>query len=238
MDIHKNARLTPHSRAELVRRVLDEGQTQTAVAAAFAISTRTVCKWIERFQAEGAAGLSDCSSRPHRLRRPTAPAAIERIEALRRQRWTGAQIAVEVGVSPATVSRGLRRLGLNKLKALEPVEPVRRYERERPGELIHIDIKKLGRFTQVGYRITGDRTDQSDHRGVGWPLAHLRPAFARACRPEASAVSLAKAVLFLTRTRACTGAAAATASAQRRRAHLFTGPSCRPTSGSRRSSSR
>jgi transposase InsO family protein len=99
---------------------------------------------------------------------------VERIEALRRQRWTGLRIAVEVGVSPATVSRVRRRLGLNKLNALEPAEPIRRYQRERPGELIHIDIKRLGRFTRVGHRITGDRTGQSRTRGVGWARLHRR----------------------------------------------------------------
>ena len=94
--------------------------------------------------------------------------------ALRRQRWTGKQIAAEVGVSPATVSRVLRRLGLNRLSALEPAEPVRRYEREHPGELIHIDIKKLGRFDRIGHRITGDRTGQSNSRAaVGWEFVHV-----------------------------------------------------------------
>jgi hypothetical protein len=90
-----------------------------------------------------------------------------------RQRYTGKRIAGELGISPATVSRILRRLGLNSLKALEPAEPVRRYEREHPGELIHIDIKKLGRFNAVGHRITGDRTGQSNSRGVGWECLHL-----------------------------------------------------------------
>ena len=90
---------------------------------------------------------------------------------LRRQRYTGAQIAAQAGVSPATVSRILRRRGLNKLSALEPAEPARRYERERPGEIIHIDIKKLGKFNQIGHRITGDRTGQSNTRGVGWEVA-------------------------------------------------------------------
>jgi transposase len=126
MDIHKNARLTPRSRAELVRRVLVEGLASKVVAAAFGVSVKTVNKWVGRFQAEGFEGLVDRSSRPHRLRAPTPEAGVQRIEALRRQRSTGKQIAKEVGVSPATVSRVLQRLGLNKLKALAPVEPVRR----------------------------------------------------------------------------------------------------------------
>lgn len=173
MNIHKNARLTPHSRADLAHRMIEEGQAPKAVAAAFGVTTKTVDKWVERFKAEGLAGMQDRSSRPHRLRQPTPVATIERIAELRRQRWTGDQIAKEVGVSPATVSRALQKLGLNKLKALEPTEPVRRYERENPGELIHIDIKKLGRFSKVGHRITGDRTGQSKARGAGWEFVHV-----------------------------------------------------------------
>jgi transposase InsO family protein len=92
---------------------------------------------------------------------------------LRRQRHTGKQIAVEVGVSAATVSRVLKRLGLNRLSALEPAEPVRRYERATPGELVHIDIKKLGKFNRIGHRVTGDRTGQSKTRGIGWEYVHL-----------------------------------------------------------------
>jgi transposase InsO family protein len=126
-----------------------------------------------RYQSEGLAGLADRSSRPHRLYRPTLAAIVEKVEALRRQRWTGKQIAVEVGVSPATVSRILRRLGLNRIAALEPAEPVRRYEREHPGELIHIDIKKLGRFERVGHRITGDRSPPNKSRGIGWEFVHV-----------------------------------------------------------------
>ena len=151
MDVHKNARLTPAGREIMVRRVVEGGQMPEALSAAVGVCPRTVRKWVERFRAEGLAGLQDRSSRPHRLRRPTPADTITRIEGLRRQRWTGAQIARETGVSKATVSRILRRLGLNRLRALEPVEPVRRYERQHPGELIHIDIKKLGRIDGVGH---------------------------------------------------------------------------------------
>jgi transposase InsO family protein len=171
MDIHQNARLTPHGRAELVRRVLVVGQAPKAVAAAFGINLKTVNKWCARFQAEGAAGLIDRSSRPHRLRQPTPDAIVEQIAALRRRRWTGDQIAQQVGVSPATVSRILRRRGLSRLKDLAPAAPIRRYERANPGELIHIDIKKLGRFERIGHRITGERSGQS--RGVGWEFVHV-----------------------------------------------------------------
>jgi transposase len=108
-----------------VRRVTVEGHTPRAVAAAFGVTIKTVRKWVARYRSEGLAGLADRSSRPHRLHRPTPAAIVERIEGLRRQRWTGKQIAAEVGVSPATVSRILRRLGLNRIAALEPVEPVR-----------------------------------------------------------------------------------------------------------------
>jgi transposase InsO family protein len=173
MDVHKNARLTPVGREVMVRRVVEGGQTPKAVGEAVGVCPRTVRKWVGRFQAEGAAGLQDRSSRPHRLRQPTPPEIVARIEALRRQRWTGAQIARETGVSKATVSRILRRLGLNRLKTLEPAEPVRRYERERPGELIHIDIKKLGRFDRAGHRVTGDRTGHSTSRGIGWEYVHV-----------------------------------------------------------------
>ena len=173
----------------MVRRVLDEAQTPKAVAAAFGVCGKTVGKWVRRFQAEGLKGLHDRSSRPHRLRRPTPEAVCRRIEALRRERRTGAQIAAQVGVSPATVSRVLRRLGLNRLKALDPVEPVRRYERDHPGELIHIDIKKLGRFNRVGHRITGDRTRQSNQRqngtAPGWEYVHV-------CIDDASRVAFSK----------------------------------------------
>ncbi len=172
MDMHKNARLTPLGREHMVRMVLS-GQTPQAVSAAVGVCPRTVRKWVERYEREGVAGLQDRSSRPHRLYRPTEQTRIEQIEALRRQRRTGEAIAAEVGVSAATVSRVLRRLGLNRLSALEPAAPVRRYQRERPGELIHIDIKKLGRFERIGHRITGDRTGQSNSRGVGWEFVHV-----------------------------------------------------------------
>jgi transposase len=142
INMHKNARLTPIGRERLVRQV-ESGQTPETAARNAGVCPRTARKWLARYRAEGVAGLQDRSSRPHRLHRPTPAVTMERIEALRRQRFTGQQIARDLGVSPATVSRVLRRLGLNRMAALEPAEPVRRYERERPGELIHIDIKKL-----------------------------------------------------------------------------------------------
>ena len=149
MNIHKNARLTPRGRERLVKMVLG-GQTPAAVPTACGVCPRTVRKWLRRYREEGLPGLADRSSRPKRLRAATPQAIVERIEALRRQRLTGKAIAAELGVSPATVSRVLGRLGLNKLKALEPAEPVRRYERENPGELIHIDIKNWASSTASG----------------------------------------------------------------------------------------
>jgi len=204
MDVHKNARLTPCGREVMVRRVLEGGQTPEAVAEAVGVCPRTVRKWVSRFQAEGISGLQDRSSRPHCLRNPTPIETVERIEALRRQRWTGEQIARATGVSKATVFRVLRRLGLNRLKALEPAEPVRRYEREHPGELIHIDIKKLGKIGSVGHRITGRRTGVVNrHLGIGWEFVHVciddasRIAFSRVMKDERkeSAVAFLKAAL-------------------------------------------
>jgi len=179
MNIHKNARLTPLGRERIVKEVLS-GQTPEAAARAAGVCPRTVRKWVARFKAEGIEGLKDRSSRPHRLHRPTPIAIVERVEALRRRRWTGKQIAAEVGVSPATISRILRRLGLNRLAALEPAEPVRRYEREHPGELIHIDIKKLGRFNRVGHRITaGGRAIPAASAGSSSMSASTTPRASR-----------------------------------------------------------
>jgi len=202
MNLHRNARTTPASRAELVRRVLSEGQTPKAVATAFGVEIKTVNKWVARFVAEGPVGLADRSSRPKRLRDPTPPQTVERIIALRRQRFTGQQIAGQTGVSPATVSRILRAAKLSRAKDLEPAEPVVRYERQTPGELIHLDIKKLGRFEQVGHRITGDRT-RGESRGAGWEYVHVciddasRLAFSQVMKDETamSAVPFLKAAV-------------------------------------------
>src|SRR3984885_894359 len=172
MNSHKNAPLTPKGREAMVRCV-EAGLSKAAAARQFNVTPKIVAKWVERFRASGVDGLRDRSSRPLSLPSQTAPATCAVVEALRRQRYTGKQIAAEVGVSPATVSRILQRLGINKLSALEPAEPVRRYEREHPGEIIHIDVKKLGRFERIGHRITGDRKGQSNGRGVGWEYLHL-----------------------------------------------------------------
>jgi transposase InsO family protein len=203
MDSHKNARLTAKGREAMVRAVVDDGLSSAEAARRFNATPKTVAKWVERYCKDGVAGLCDRSSRPHCSPGRTPLATCDAIEALRRQRYTGAQIAAKVGVSPATVSRVLRRRGLNKLAALEPAEPVRRYERDKPGELIHIDIKKLGKFNQIGHRITGDRTGQSNSRGVGWEYVHVciddhsRIGFAE-IRPDQkrrSAISFLKAAV-------------------------------------------
>jgi len=168
--MHENARLTPLGREDLIRR-LEAGATPRSLARDLGVSVRTVYKWRARYRKHGLEGLRDRSSRPHHSPSRLFPEMISRIETLRRERRTGEQIARELGVSRSTVFRVLRRLGLNRLKRLDPPEPARRYERERPGELIHIDIKKLGRIERVGHRITGDRRDRS--RGAGWEYVHV-----------------------------------------------------------------
>jgi transposase InsO family protein len=178
MDIHQNARLTLYGRGLLVRRILEFGQTPKAVATAFGVSSKTVNKWVKRFQEEGPDGLRDRSSRPHKLRQQTPQATQELIVELRRQRLAGQQIARDLGVSPATVSRVLRRAGISRLRDLDPAPPARRYQRDHPGELIHLDIKKLGRFERAGHRVTGDRRGQSNRRGtklggMGWEYVHV-----------------------------------------------------------------
>lgn len=170
MNVHENARLTPRGREALVRRVL-AGEPLEAVADAFSVSVRTVVKWVKRFRAEGLAGLEDRSSRPRRLRAVTPDAIAARVEELRRQRRTMLSIAAEVGVSLATVGRLLKARGLSRLSSLETKPPVVRYERERPGELLHIDTKKLGRIVRPSHRVTGDRRDRVE--GAGWEYLHL-----------------------------------------------------------------
>jgi transposase InsO family protein len=201
MDTHKNAPLTPKGRAAMVRSVIEGGLTKAAAAIQFNTTAKTVAKWVERFRVEGVDGLRDRSSRPLSLPSQTPPATCAAVAAFRRQRHTGKQIAAEVGVSPATVSRILRRLGLNRLSALEPAQPVRRYQREKAGELIHIDIKKLGKFNQIGHRITGDRTGQSNLRsrgkGPGWEYVHVciddasRIAFSQVMKTEKKGCAVA-----------------------------------------------
>ena len=153
MNIHKNARTTPYSRSQIVRRVTGLRETPKAVATALGVSQRTVAKWLARYRAEGEAGLADRSSRPHGMPGATPADVVEQVIALRRQRITGKQIAAILKLSSATVSRVLRKARLSRMRDLDPPEPVRRYEREHPGELIHIDIKKLGR-PSAGWQVS------------------------------------------------------------------------------------
>ena len=184
MNVHKNARTTARSRAELVRRVLEESQSPKAVAAAWGVAVTTVSLGGARCPAAGPRGRADRSTRPRRLRAPTSPEAVEQIIALRRERRTGEQIAREVGVSASTVSRILRTAKLSRAKDLEPAAPVVRYERQTPGELIHLDIKKLGRFEAEGHRVTGDR-QAGRSRGAGWEYVHV-------CIDDASRVAFSQ----------------------------------------------
>ncbi len=173
MNIHKNARLTPLRREEMAVAVLSGALTKAQAACVYAVSRKVVSRWVERFREGGRAAMADRSSRPKSSPWQTAAHVCERIAALRRQRLTGKHIAMEAGVSPATVSRVLRRAGLSRIKDIAPAEPVVRYEYKEPGGLIHLDIKRLGRFNRVGHRITGNRTGQSNSRGIGWEYVHV-----------------------------------------------------------------
>ena len=166
MNIHKNARLTFARRLEMVQAVLEQGVTRGAAAAANRVSVATVRTWVKRYVAEGEAGLHDHSSRPKVSPRTISAETAAAIVELRRRRLTQVRIACSVGVSPATVSRVLARAGLARLSDLEPSEPLVRYEHAHPGDLLHIDTKKLGRIERMGHRVTGDRRDTIE--GAGW----------------------------------------------------------------------
>jgi len=185
MKLHANAPLGPKGRATMVRRVLDEGIALTEAAEAAGVSARTAGKWVARYRAEGKAGLLDRSSAPRRVHNATAPERVEAIAALRRLRLTGPEIAETLEMATSTVSAVLKRIGLGKLSRLEPEDPERRYERSRPGELIHIDVKKLGRIGPhgAGHRVLGrswakegrTRTDSEGVRRLqtGWERVHV-----------------------------------------------------------------
>jgi len=172
MNVHQNARLTPKGRELLITR-LERGEHVCDVACALGISVRTVYKWRKRHREYGLSGLQDRSSRP--LASPAqTPATVEmQVVTLRKQRRTFDRIAEQVGISRATVGRILVRHGLNRWRDLEPQEPVIRYERDRPGEILHIDIKKLGKFNRMGHRVTGDRKMPAYMRGMGWEFVHV-----------------------------------------------------------------
>jgi transposase InsO family protein len=169
MNSHKNARTTFAGRKLLIERIGVMGLMPAAEAAG--ISRRTARKWRQRFEAEGEAGLMDRSSRPHKTRSTIEEERHARIERLRRERMPMRQIARVVGRSVATISRVLNALGLSSLKSLEPAPPIVRYERSAPGEMLHMDTKKLGRIERPSHRVTGDRRDSVD--GAGWEVAHV-----------------------------------------------------------------
>ncbi len=171
MNVHKNARMTPHGRALLVSRVRSEGWKVTDAAQAAGVSTRTGYKWLARHRSGGPEALQDRSSAPGHSAHRLAPAVVAMVEQFRRQRLSGPAIARQLGTPRSTVGAVLRRLGLGRLAALTPKPPVVRYQRERPGELIHIDTKKLGRIDGIGHRITGQRIHRS--RGIGWEVLHV-----------------------------------------------------------------
>jgi len=157
----------------MVRAVVDSGLSKAAAAYQYNTTAKTVAKWVQRFCAEGVDGLRDRPSRPYSSPVQTPLATCDTVERLRRQRYTQAQIAAQLGISQATVSRILKRRGLSLLSALEPQQPRPRYERPTPGEIIHLDIKKLGRFNAVGHRFTGDKSKPIARRGVGFEFVHV-----------------------------------------------------------------
>lgn len=169
MKLHRNARTCPKSRELLVERVLVENWSVTAAAAAAGVSERTVWRWLKRFREEGAQGLLDRSSRPHHSPTQLLLPRIAAIRSLRKLRMTAAQISEILGIALSTVSAWLKRIGLGKRSRLEPLEPVNRYERRHPGELLHIDIKTLGRISAkgAGHRVLGHRASQFSRRVNG-----------------------------------------------------------------------
>src|SRR5487761_11048 len=171
MDYHHHARLTVHGREVLARSVVEGRLSLCEAAASNGLSRQSAAKWVRRYREGGASALVDRSSRPLRPRQPTSAEQVARIEALRRERLTGVQIGQLTGLSRATVSRVLVRLKLNRIKMLEPAEPVVRYEHAAPGDLLHIDIKKLARIVKAGHRITGNPRDET--RGAGWEFLYV-----------------------------------------------------------------
>ncbi len=171
MNLHSNAVTTPKARLLLCERVLRQNWRVTDAAEAMGVCRATAYKWLWRYEEEGEAGLEDRSSAPRRVWNRTARWVERRIERLRRKKLIAWEIAKRVRMALSTVGGILRRLGLGRLSTLEPKEPVVRYERERPGELIHLDVKKLGRFKRPGKRVRSSQRQES--RGVGWDFVHV-----------------------------------------------------------------
>src|SRR6476620_7087276 len=166
MNTHKNARLTFARRLEMVQDITQRGLSQAAAAVAQTVSVATVRKWLGRYLAHGEAALRDRPSRPRLSPRAIAPATALAIVEVRRHRLTHARIAASLGVSKSTVGRVLARAGLSQLRDLEPIVPVVRYEHATAGDLLHIDIKKLGRIQRPSHRVTANRRDTVG--GAGW----------------------------------------------------------------------
>jgi transposase InsO family protein len=176
MKLHGNAETCPHSRRLAVERVEEQGWTLAAAAEAAGVSVRTISKWLRRFRCEGELGLADRSSAPVSVPHRTAEERVQVIAGLRRLRMTTAEVAETLQMPLSTVSAVLRRIGLGKLSRLEPPEPPNRYERRRPGELIHVDVKKLGRIARPGHRVTGRVAGAEHHRrayNLGWEFVHI-----------------------------------------------------------------
>jgi transposase InsO family protein len=173
MNVHKNARLTPQGRLLMVRRIAEHGWKVADAAAAAGLSVRRTYHWLGRYRAGGERMLCDRSSTPARYRAAVPAAHVIEIERLRRQRMTGPQIARQLAMPRSTIGAVLRRLGLGRLSRLDPKPPAIRYERQRPGELIHLDTKKLGRIDGIGHRITGYHTGVNRNRGIGWDVLHV-----------------------------------------------------------------
>lgn len=170
MQLHPNARTTPRSRLDLVQRI-EGGERPEDVAQALGVSVRTAYQWLRRYREEGVPGLQDRRSSPHRVWHRTPAARVRQIVALRQRRRTGWQIAERLRMAPSTVHAVLRREGLERLSRLDPKPKVRRYEREKPGELVHLDVKPLARIRRVGHRIHGDR--RATVQGAGYEFAHV-----------------------------------------------------------------
>jgi transposase InsO family protein len=180
MKLHANAALSLNQRRRMVRRVVECGWSVTKAAEAAEVSERTCAKWVARYRAEGDAGLRDRSSAPRRIPHRTSGDRVEVIALLRRLRMTSTEIAECLGMALSTVSAVLTRSGLGKLSRLDPLEPPNRYERRAAGELLHIDVKKLGRINGVGWRVTGNRASQNANRRAqrrgapaGWEYVHV-----------------------------------------------------------------
>ena len=210
MQLHANAAVSLIKRRQMVRRVVDEGWSVSAAAAAAETSSKTCGKWVSRYRAEGECGLLDRSSAPRSVANATKESRIAAIAALRRLRFTGPEIAESLGMALSTVSGILTRIGMGRLGRLG-LEPAERYERQRPGELIHVDVKKLGRIARPGHRLLGRQSAGGHHRrryDQGWEFVHVcvddctRLAYVEVLGDEKASTAiafLARAVAFYRR---------------------------------------